>query len=92
MSNRSTKPLSQQDPGETAQYAFNDVDATHTVNGFLVGLVGRQVALTISTTNVANDTENYAFSENFGALPLYTFQLVYTDGTRTTLSTATRTA
>lgn len=92
MSNRTAKPLSQQDPGETAQYSFNDVDATHTVNGFLVGLVGRRVTLTISTTIVANDTENYAFSEQFGVLPLYTFTLVYTDGTRTTLSTATRTA
>lgn len=90
MPNRTTKPLSQQDPGETQQYSFNDVDATHTVNGFLVGVVGRKVTLTISTTNVANDTETYVFSEN--SVNLYTFVIVYTDGTRTTLSTATRIA
>lgn len=87
---RTAKPLSSQDPGETQQYSFNDVDATHTVNGFLVGVVGRRVTLTISTTNVANDTENYAFSEN--GVALYTFQIVYTDGTRALMSTATRTA
>lgn len=87
---RTAKPLSQQDPGETQQYTFNDVDATTTVNGFLVGVVGRRVTLTISTTTVANDTENYAFSENGTAL--YTFVVVYTDGTRSTMSTATRTA
>lgn len=92
MSNRTAKPLSQQDPGETAQYAFNDVDATVTVNGFLVGLVGRRVTLTISTTTIANDTETYVFSEQSGAIALYTFVIVYTDGTRTTMLTATRTA
>jgi hypothetical protein len=92
VSNRTAKPLSQQDPGETEQYSFNDVDATKTVNGFLVGLVGRRVTLTISTTNVANDTETYVFSEQSGAFPLYTFVIVYTDGTRSTMSTATRTA
>lgn len=92
MSNRSTKPLSQQDPGETAQYAFNDIDASKNVTGFLTSLVGRQINVTITTTTVANDTEVYAFSEQFGTLPLYTFTLVYTDGTRTTLLVASRTA
>lgn len=89
---RTAKPLSQQDPGEIAQYAFNDVDATVTVNGFLVGLVGRRVTLTISTTTIANDTETYVFSEQSGVIALYTFVIVYTDGTRTTMLTATRTA
>jgi len=92
MSNRSAKPMSSTDPGETAQYEFNDVDATKTVNGFLVGLVGRQVTLTISTTTIANDTETYVFSEQSGAFPLYTFVIIYTDGTRSTMKTATRTA
>jgi hypothetical protein len=92
MSNRSAKPMSSTDPSETAQYEFNDVDATKTVNGFLVGLVGRRVTLTISTTTVANDTETYVFSEQLGAFPLYTFQIVYTDGTRSTMLTASRIA
>lgn len=87
---RTTKQLSNQGPEEAIQIAFNDVDGTSTVNGFLVAVVGRRITLTISTTTIPNDTENYAFSENGTAL--YTFQLIYTDGARTTLSSATRTA
>lgn len=87
---RTAKPLSQQDPGETQQYSFNDVDATHTVNGFLVGVVGRRIDLTISTTTVANDTETYVFTEN--SIALYTFVIVYTDGNRTVMKNAIRTA
>lgn len=90
MSNRSAKPMSQQDPGETQQYAFNDVDDTVGVNGFLVGLVGRKIVLTISTTTIANDTETYAFSENGTAL--YSLKIIYTDGTRSTMLSAERIA
>lgn len=90
MANRSTKPLSQQDPQETLQYAFNDSDGSHNINGFLVAVVGRRIDLTISSTNISNDTETYAFSEN--SIALYTLQVVYTDGTRTTMLYALRTA
>lgn len=84
-----TKPLSDVDGIQTLQRSFNDSDASINVNGFLVGIVGRRVDLTIGTTNSANDTETYAFSEN--GLALYTLQIVYTDGTRTTLLYAQRT-
>jgi hypothetical protein len=90
MSNRSAKPLSQQDPGETAQYAFNDVDATFGVNGFLVAVVGRRIDQTISTTTVSGDTSTLAFSEN--GIALYTLKIVFTDGTQTVLLYALRTA
>lgn len=87
---KTQKPLSQRDPGQVLQAAQNDIDDTITVNGFLVGLVGRRIDLTITTTNVANDTEVYAFSEN--GIALYTLTIVYTDGMRATLLYCERTA
>lgn len=84
------KPLSDVDSQQTLQRAFNDVNATISTDGFLTGLVGRRIDLTISQTNVANDTETYAFSESGTAL--YTLKIVYTDGTRSTLLFAVRTA
>lgn len=85
-----TKKLSDADGQQALQYSYNDSDASLNVNGFLVGVVGRRIDLTITTTNVANDTENYAFSENGTAL--YTLQIVYTDGTRAQMSFALRSA
>lgn len=84
------KALTDKDPGQTLQGSFNDEDNTIGVNGFLVGLVGRRIDLTITSTTVSGDTENYAFSENGTAL--YTLKIVYTDGTRSQLLFAQRTA
>lgn len=84
------KPPSDLDSSQNTQHAFNDVNSSHTVDGFLTGLVGRRVDLTIATTNVTADTENYSFSEL--GVALYTLQIVYTDGTRTQLLFAQRTA
>lgn len=78
------------DGNQTLQSAFNDVDATLTVNGFLVGKVGRKVVVSLATTNVANDTQVFSFSENGTAL--YTLQLVFTDSSLATLISAERTA
>lgn len=89
MSNITKKPLTDADSGQTLQYSYNDTDASLNVNGFLVGVVGRRIDLAIGTTNVANDTETYAFSEN--GLALYTLKIVYTDGTRGTMLFAVRT-
>lgn len=86
---RTNKPLSDQDPQQTLQYAFNDVDATLTTNGFLVGEVGRKITLTVSTTTVANDTYTYSFYDPLSVL-LYQIQLIYTDATQATLISATR--
>jgi hypothetical protein len=82
------KPASDLDYSQTLQNAFNDVDSTITTNGFLVGKIGRKVDVSISTTNVASDTETYAFSEN--SIALYSLKLIYTDGTRTQLLSAER--
>jgi hypothetical protein len=90
-----TKKFSYRDADQTLQASFNDVDSTLTVNGFLVSKVGRRVDLSITTTNVIGDTENYAFSEtqpNATLSPLYTLTIVYTDATRQTLLYAVRSA
>jgi hypothetical protein len=81
-----TKKFSYRDADQTLQASFNDVDSTLTVNGYLVSKVGRRIDL--STTNVADDTETYVFSEtqpDNSLSELYTLQIVYTDGTRQTL-------
>lgn len=85
---RTTKPPSDQDANQTLQGAYNEVDASFTTNGFLVGKVGHSVALAISTTTVANDTETYTFSDD--STQLYQIRVIYADGTRATLLTATR--
>lgn len=84
------KPPSDLDYSQNIQRSYNDMNSTLSVDGFLVGLVGRRVDLSITTTNIANDTENYAFSENGTAL--YTLKIVYTDGTRAQLLFALRSA
>lgn len=89
MSNTS-KQISKQDAENVLRSAFNDVDHTLTVNGFLVGKVGRKVELTISTTNVSDDTETYAFKE--GTTSLYTLRVIYTTGARDQLLSAERIA
>lgn len=85
-----TKPLSDRDFGQAIQSAYNQVDASVTTNGFLVGKVGHKIEMSITTTTVANDTEVYAFSDSGTAL--YTITVVYTDGTRNTMISAERTA
>jgi len=88
-----TKQFSQRDPGQTLQASFNDSDSTLSVNGFLVGKVGRRIDVTITTTTIANDTENYAFSETLPSpIALYTLKIVYTDGSRTQILYCLRTA
>lgn len=87
MSN-TNKALSERDANQTLQSSYNDVDASLTTAGFLVGAVGRKVELTISTTSVANDTQTFAFSENGTAL--YSLKLIFTDSSYATLVSAER--
>jgi len=85
-----TKPLSERDSGQVLQAAAVTEDDSIVTSGFLVGKVGRKIDVSITTTNVANDTAVYAFSEAGSAL--YTLTMVYTDGTRAELLSAERTA
>ncbi len=83
-----TKPFSERDATQTQKLSFNDVDASTTTSGFLVGKVNREIQPTISTTSIANDTIVYSYLES--DIELYAIECVYTDGTRTTLISAKR--
>jgi hypothetical protein len=87
---RTTKKGTRKDGMQTLQMAFNDVDASLTTNGFLVGKIGHKVTLTIDTTTVANDTEIYDFYDS--DVLLYQIKLIYTDNTKTQLISAERVA
>jgi hypothetical protein len=82
------KIFSERDANQVLQSSYNDVDATISTNGFLVGKVGNQITLAISTTTIANDTETYSFFD--GAVALYQIRIIYTDGTRAQMVSATR--
>ncbi len=85
-----TKSQSNLDFQQTLKSSYNDVNATLSVDGFLVGKVGNKVTLAISTTNVANDTETYTFLDS--ATTLYQLRIIYTDGTRELMLSAERIA
>jgi hypothetical protein len=80
-----TKKATKLDFEGTLRSSFNDEDSTLTVNGFLVGKVGRKVELTTTST-----TDEFSFKEN-GVL-LYTILITYTDSTKAVLASAERTA
>lgn len=82
------KRLSEYDANLIAQKNFVNEDASQVISGFLVGKVGRKIDLTITTTTVANDTEEYSFSEDGNAL--YSLRIIYTSGTREILLSAER--
>jgi hypothetical protein len=90
MSNITSKPRSDQDSEGAIRSAYNDVDATISTNGFLVGKVGHKITMAVSTTSIASDTETYTFLD--GSTTLYVFKIIYTDGTRATMMSAERTA
>lgn len=83
-----SKQMSKLDSEQTLKGAFNEVDKSFTTNGFLVGKVGHKVELIISTTNVANDTETYTFSDS--GTQLYQIQVIYTSTSRETILSAER--
>lgn len=87
---KTTKKSTRKDGMQTLQMAYNDVDASLTTNGFLVGKVGHKVTLDIQTTTVTNDTEVYSFFDNSELL--YQIKLIYTDETKATLISAERVA
>lgn len=91
MPNLLDKSWSDVDANQALQQSFNQVDASITTNGFLIGKVGNKITQTISTTTVSNDTATFNFYCDLTTL-LYTYVLVFTDSTQSTLISATRTA
>lgn len=89
MSN-TVKRLSERDYSQNIQQSFQPEDGSLNISGFVVGLVGRKVTATTSTTSVSGDTTTFAFSENGNAL--YSIKVIYTDSTQSTFISAERTA
>lgn len=85
-----TKHLSDRDAQQTLRSSYNDVDASITTNGFLIGKVGHKIVQDITTTTITGDTAVFTFSDS-GVL-LYQLTLIYTDATQATLISAERTA
>lgn len=89
MSN-SPKSMSDRDGNQVLRYAYNNENASISVDGFLTGAVGRKIEQTVDTTNVADDTLVLNFSEN--GVDLYEYTLIFTDDTYSLLISAERTA
>ncbi len=83
-----TKTSTTRDYQQTLKKSYNDVDSTLSVNGFLVGKVGRKIAQVISTTTVDNDTATFTFSED--GTTLYVYKIIYTTSAQTVLLSAER--
>lgn len=89
MPNHIDKPLSERDANQTLQSAYNDVDATISTNGFVVGKVGNKISVVISTTTVPNDTVTFTYFADF-TVQLYQIQAIYTDSSQSQLISVTR--
>ena len=92
-----TKQPTKLDYEQSIQEAYNDVNATLSVDGFLAGKVGHKVVLTIESTQIeeisgseSNNTELYSFYD--GTTLLYQIRVIYTDSTRSLMFSAERTA
>lgn len=83
------KRFSEFDQNQIFKKSYNDA-GTLSVDGFIAGLVGRKVALAISTTTVANDTQTFTFSEN--GTTLFVIKIIYTDSSYSTMISAERIA
>lgn len=89
MANRLLKnPSTRRDGMQSIQISHNDVDSSLQVSGFLTSKIGAKVELTVSTTNIANDTETFSFFD--GTTQLYQIQIVYTDATKSQMISAER--
>ncbi len=83
-----SKSPSIQDGLSVLRHAFNEVDATISVNSFLVGKVGHKIELALSTTTITDDTETFTYKD--GSNTLYAIKIIYTDGNRDTMLSAER--
>jgi hypothetical protein len=86
MSVETTKPLSEKDYSQTLQGAYNDVDKTLSVNGFIVGKVGHR----ITRSDYLTVGDDYSFYD--GATLLYTIRVIYTTSSKSILSSVERIA
>lgn len=76
----SKKVLSPRDSGQTLQASFNEEDNSLTVGGFITVKIGHKIEKAVSTTNVANDTEEYSYFDD--EILVYKVRVIYADSTR----------
>ncbi len=82
-----TKVTSKLDQTQILQNAFTPVDGTLAVGGFLSNRQYNKVEVAYPSST----TETYSFYEGSTPVLLYVFTLVYTDSSKTNLSSAERT-
>ncbi len=87
---KTQKSLTKKSSVNAVQAAFNDEDASISVQSFVTGKVGRKIEFAIITTNVTNDTQVITFTED-GTI-LYVLTLIYADASLNTLLSVERTA
>lgn len=96
MSTNSQKEIPKQDHEQAIRYVYNNNEKTLSVNGFLAGKVGHKIEIQVATTNVANDTEIYTFSDTSIQAPasqiISQIKVVFVDDTREVMLSAERIA
>lgn len=75
MANTTSKQMSNQGFENVLRHAHNEVDASITTNGFLVGKSGHKITMSLATTNIADDSIVYSFYD--GATLLYEIKTVH---------------
>lgn len=81
-----SKRLSEKDYSQTLQGAYNEVDKTLSVNGFIVGKVGHKVV----RTDYLTTGDDFNFYD--GTTLLYTIRVNYTTSAKSTLDYVERIA
>lgn len=87
MSNTS-KAWTDLDAIQTQRAAFNEVDYSVTVAGFVVGAVGRTITNVITTTSSTGDTVTSTYTE--GSNTLYVIRTIWVDNTYKMILSQTR--
>lgn len=80
-----TKRMSERDANQTLQMSFNDVNDTLSVDGFVVGKVGRAVERNIISSTI----DDYEFYE--GSDLLYTLRVTYSNSSHDDVNRVERT-
>lgn len=81
-----SKQMTEKDYAQTLRSAFNDADASITMNSFLVGKVGHKVTRTANSATV----DDYSFYD--GATLLYTLRITYNNSAHDEIDEAERIA
>lgn len=93
-----TKQPTKLDYEQSIQGAYNDVNATLSVDGFLTGKVGHKVELAVSDEDLGSgetlNKEIYTFKDKVDGVyvVIYEITIIYTDSSRSQMVSAERTA